>query len=479
MLKGVLTILVLLAVSQSSVVGQDFDALLKAVDQVEANLKAMVDKEVTARQQESEKLRTEMKQMQQAPGVESDNPVLAQMAQEMQTLKAEVARLSSQTSKPSVSEADLAGIVSDIAALKAELTALRASNDKNQKLLASLDDEGFYVPQQQDTVLNRIYERLGAINKQLEGAALKGGSDVNAARIDHGKIAVTAFVHSHFVDPSNEKSTFRTRRAELGVTGEVNKYARIKVVSQFAGTPALNDAELTISPNSSWSWSLGQYKTPFGTDFLTSSTSMPFVNSAQAAALGPSRDVGTSLSFRQKFNKAFSLKLTTGFFNGSGVNTTDANSRKNFVFRGEFQLFNMFTLAPNVLTGKNNSADSVAQDMTLYGASLGWKWASTQVLAEFIYNRTGELDKAGWYAWASQGMNTGWQFLPTVEFLTRYEQMDPNRAHTDDVTSRLTLGANLYVDSKYTKLQLNCDLDDEGETLGQKTTTSVNLQVAF
>ncbi len=478
-LLNALVVLVLLLVSQTSLMAQDFNALLQAVDKVEANLKALVEQESTARQQEVQKLRTEMKQT-PATGGAVDNSVLAQMQQELQTLKAEVAKLAAQKTQPSLSEADLSNLVSDIASIKAEMSTLQANNASNQKLLASLDNEGFYVPEQQDTVLDKIYERLGTINKQLEGAALKNGSDINAARIGHGKIAVTGFVHSHFVDPSHEKSTFRTRRAELGVSGELNKYARIKVVSQFAGsTPALNDAELTVSPHPNWSMSLGQYKTPFGTDFLVSSTSMPFINSSLASAYGPNRDIGASLSYRQKVSKQFNFKLTSGVFNGSGVNTTDANGRKNFVFRGEFQFFNMFTFASNVLDGKDNGVDSVAKDMTVYGASLGWKWSKTQVMAEMIYNQTGTTDKAGWYTYASQGLSTGWQFLPMVEFLTRYEQTDPNRAVTKNTTSRLTFGTNLFVDDKYTKLQFNVDLDDTGDHLGQKTTTSINLQMAF
>ena len=228
MLKGVLTILIVLAVSQANVVGQDFDALLKAVDQVEANLKALLDKETTARQLESQKLSVEMKQVQQAPGVESDNPVLAQMAQEMQTLKAEVARLSSQTSQPSISETDLAGIVSDIAALKAELANLQASTSENQKLLASLDSEGFYVPEKKDAALDQIYQKLGVINDQLAGMKPGSNSDINPARVGRGKISVYALVHQHYTDQSNERSTFTTKRGQLGVTGELNQYARIK-----------------------------------------------------------------------------------------------------------------------------------------------------------------------------------------------------------------------------------------------------------
>ena len=37
---------------------------------------------------------------------------------------------------------------------------------------------------------------------------------------------------------------------------------------------------MTLSPHSQWSLSFGQYKTPFGTDYLTATSAMPFVNAA-------------------------------------------------------------------------------------------------------------------------------------------------------------------------------------------------------
>jgi hypothetical protein len=173
------------------------------------------------------------------------------------------------------------------------------------------------------------------------------------------------------------------------------------------------------------------------------------------------------------------MKLTTGAFNGSGINTNDVNARKNFVFRGEFTLFNMFMLAPNVYTGKTNLADDAALDLTTYGASLGWQRAKTQVLGEFTYSSVGETDKAGWYIWACQGVGTSWKFLPAVEFLTRYEQYDQNRAVSDNTLARLTFGTNLLIDGKYTKLQFNYELDNDGQRLGEQARLAVNLQASF
>ena len=97
---------------------------------------------------------------------------------------------------------------------------------------------------------------------------------------------------------------------------------------------------------------------------------MMFVNVPMANAIGPSRDIGASLSYRTKLGKTSNMKLIAGVFNGSGINTTDVNSHKNFVFRSEFTIFNMFQFSPNVLAGKTNVADGLMQELSVYGASL-------------------------------------------------------------------------------------------------------------
>ncbi len=484
MFKVIIFVLSLLLLGQAQVAAQDFKALLDAVDKVAADLKTLVAKEAQTRQQELQSVRKDIDQLKTAPGAGSADPTVAALAAEVQALKAEVQRLSSQPTSAPANSDQLAALTGEITALKADLSALRASTEENQKMLVSLDEEGFYVPEEQNQMLEQIYQRLGSINEQMAGLKSTTSSSTtsgttNPAIISKGKISVYGLVHEHFTDQTNERSTFTAKRAQFGLLGELNRYAQIKIIADLAGTPSLQDGELTVSPHKRWSLTVGQFKTPFGTDFLTGTPVLPFVNVAMATGLGPSRDIGASLSFRTPLGAAHSLKLTTGIFNGSGINTTDANAHKNFVFRSELSLFKMFTFAPNVLAGKTNAADSAALDLTTYGASLGWQRARTQVIGEYTYSTVGDQDKAGWYLWASQGVATGWQFLPVVEFLTRFEQLDPNRAVAENTLSRLTFGTNLLVDGKYTKLQINYELDDDGEGLGQQNRLAMNLQASF
>lgn len=479
MVKFIIVVLSLLLLGQAQLAAQDFKALLDAVDKVSADLKTLVAKEAQTRQQEIQTVRKDLDQLKAAPGAGSADPSVAALAAEVQALKAEVQRLATQPAPAATGSDELAGLIDEIAALKADLNALRTSTEENQKMIVSLDEEGFYVPEEQNQMLDQIYQRLGTINEQIAGMKSSGNSDVNPALIGKGKISLYGLVHAWYSDQTNERSTFAAKRAQFGFTGELNQYARIKVIADMAGTPYLADAELTISPHKQWSVTLGQFKTPFGADFLIGTPAMPFVNMTLASALGPLRDIGASLSFRTPLGADHSLKLTTGVFNGSGINTTDANAHKNFVFRGELSLFKMFSFTPNVLAGKTNAPDSAAVELTSVGASLGWQRARTQVLGEYTYSTVGSQDKAGWYLWASQGVATGWRFLPVVEFLTRYDQLDPNRAVSENDLARITFGTNLLIDGKYTKLQVNYELYDNGDGFGDQNRLAMNLQVSF
>ncbi len=303
----------------------------------------------------------------------------------------------------------------------------------------------------------------------------------NPAGIGHGQITLTGFLHQRYYNLSgdNEQTTFESKCARLGVKGSINKFARIKLVGEFAKSPKLLDAKLTISPDRHWSFSVGQYKTPFGTDFLTSSTSLPFVNNSMAKGLGPDRDIGAEICWNQKINNEYSIKLLAGVFNGAGINTTDANSNKNVAVRAVAKLGSMFTVAPNVYFGRNNRVDESKEAISTLGGSVTWDWRDVTLASEYIYSKVGESEKAGWYLWGAYSFTTNSNFLPEIQALFRYEQYDGGLGITGNRKERITLGTNLFIDKKYTKIQVNYQVNGEESESINNNEFLVNFQVAF
>ncbi|MBW1803162.1 MAG: hypothetical protein JRJ85_20810, partial [Deltaproteobacteria bacterium] len=270
-----------------------------------------------------------------------------------------------------------------------------------------------------------------------------------------------------------------SKRARLSVKGEINDYAQIKIQGEFAKTPKLLDGQVTISPHQQWSLSIGQYKPPFGTDFLISANATPFVNRSMASGLGTNRDVGATVSFRQQFNSDYSMKLTAGVFNGSGINTSDVNNSKNFVARADIALAGMFKLAPNIYFGKTNEVDALKEKLVDVGSSLTWKWRQEIVEVEYIHSRHGDIKRGSWYIWGGHMFSIGTPFLPQIQLLARYEQHDPDVNIDNNRTDRITLGTNLLIDKKYTKIQLNYQINDEQGASVDNNEFLMNFQVAF
>ena len=349
MLKGALTILIVLAVSQSSVVGQDFDALLKAVDQVEANLKALLDKETTTRQLESQKLRAEMKQVQQAPGVASDNPLLAQLALEVQALNLQVERLSAEQSQPAMTEVDLATLVADIEGLKGELATLRANNDENQKLIASLDGEGFYAPS----------------NNSSQPPATDESSPAG--------INLTGFVDaSNYTNHNSRESSFGLDQVEVDIEKSFSDRASVRADIEY-----LNDGQggfgfdleqgyVAWNAGGNWKWefSFGKFNAPIGFESVDPIGMYQYSFGLLSAYCIPGNLTGVMVSLAAPKLVKWSLYAV----NGWDVNT-DNNKDKTLGTHFAFNPMDNLSFGLSAITGPeledNNSSSRTVLDYNI------------------------------------------------------------------------------------------------------------------
>lgn len=137
--KAALTVLMLMLTGQTCVVAQDFNALVQAVEKIEANLKTLIANESEARKQEIEKLQRQISETHRVPLPGGEDPIFAQIKSDIQGLREEMTRLSAQKAGQPSLNGDMAGAMAEISALKAELAAVRSNTDKNQEQLATLN----------------------------------------------------------------------------------------------------------------------------------------------------------------------------------------------------------------------------------------------------------------------------------------------------------------------------------------------------
>lgn len=386
----------------------------------------------------------------------------------------------------SIAAQDFSGAIKSLADLDSTIAVIKKQMEKQgktPKMWASTDSN---IKIDKDDILYSLVDNLQIMSQELQ-VALGDAQDVAAtqpkhpAGVGHGKLNFTGFLHQQYHRDlgDEEQSTFVSKRARLGVKGKLNNYAQLTFIGEFASSPKLLDAVITLSPTKNWSMQLGQYKPPYGAEFLTSGTMLPFVNTHMAKGLGTDRDIGASVSYKNKINKNVQMKFTIGVFNGSGINTSDANTDKNYIGRAEFKLAKSFTVAPNFIIGKTNEVGEAIEDINTYGGSVNWSWKNEQVQGEYHQSKVGETEKSGWYVWAGHSFNTNVRFLPMVQLLARYEQYDADINLAGNIQDRITIGTNLFIDSKYTKLQLNYQINDEETNSIDNDEFLFNLQVAF
>lgn len=365
----------------------------------------------------------------------------------------------------------IAQLNQDIESLKAQMAILQSLIQANKEKTVTINP-GDFPPGAGKTVPVEITKS----DKPAAAPVIP-----NAAAVDHGTYAINGLLHEQYYQQHStpNSGTYNAKRARIGVKGKPNQYAQITILGEFAKSPYLLDASIALMPVNHWTLTVGQFKPPFGTDFLTSAAALPFVTNSLIYGLGTGYDIGTAVTYNTTAGKILGIKTTAGLFNGSGLNASDANNDKNFICRSEFTWFGKLTLAPNYLVGKTNDTGTTKGYSTAFGGSMTWAGKHETVEAEYTFNRTKGVDKSGWYIWSGYLFSTGLKLLPEVQMLTRFEQYDPQLGKAQNRQDRLTIGTNLFIDKKYTKLQFDYQVNMKETGPANKNEFLANLQVAF
>ncbi|HVP07310.1 MAG TPA: porin [Candidatus Acidoferrum sp.] len=403
------------------------------------------------------------------------------LRQEIDQLRAQLNSMQAAIAANKASESTLVRLTTDLEVAKAQIAQMQSSGAVSGRKLASTDDQDM-TGSPAYAELDRLASLVTELNTRIEKSKTANSQPAqNSPSVNHGSIALTGLIHQQYYNlgGTQKKSTFDNKRARLGVSGTLNSYAKINILGEFAKTPALLDGYLAITPGKSWLVRVGQFWPSVCSDYMRSAAALPFVNYSLAAPLATNRDIGASVAYSQTVSKKFAYSLITGIYNGSGINTNDANTNKNMSVRGEAKIAGMLTLAPAWYVGKTNDTGTSRHNINTWSSSASWQWKSEIVEAEYIHSRVANVDKAGWYVWGGHTIATGFKFLPQVQPCVRYEQYDPSRSAINDKVTRVTLGTNFFIDTKYTMIQLNYQINGEEGTSISNNEFLANFQVTF
>jgi hypothetical protein len=234
-------------------------------------------------------------------------------------------------------------------------------------------------------------------------------------------------------------------RARLSAAGSVNGNVSWRVQGEFRTGSAGRGASVSLQDayvrwtRRSLGVQIGQFKTPFTREFITSLAEVETADRAFVVdTLAPKRDIGVMADYAV----GGLARFTAGIFNGDGQNVTaNADSSLMGVARATYRVIPYFVLGVN--------AAHYVGDSTRYGidAHLESPWGV--VRAEYIGQHfdAGGGDDDGWYVLAASPVT------PWLQPLVKYERFERGAAGAVPLKA-WTVGANVRPWGRATRFTL-------------------------
>jgi hypothetical protein len=266
------------------------------------------------------------------------------------------------------------------------------------------------------------------------------------------------------------ESTFRIRRAEVALRGEIIpkrvKYnlmgdlgkeilKKSQVVEDEEGNPigvdkdddaVLQDAWVAYALPNGADIQVGQYKTPISLEGFNSTAKLYFPErSIVSRNFGDKRDIGVSIIQRKE-----TFLYMLGYFNGGNLNELDKDNTKDITGRFEAYPKKGLTLAVASLVQVFNEEDS---QKTRFEVDAKYEKKLLVLVSELHMATDGDKPSAGAYLAGLVPL----PFDDRLQFGGRYSLLLRDlRVAADeklDSLQELTLGANLYLKEHQAKLQ--------------------------
>lgn len=359
--------------------------------------------------------------------------------------------------------------------------------------------------QSTDDVLNLLVQKSVISQKDADSiraeaaiAAQSNLAKIKSFAVNAGKkISLSGYTQVRYqaLEEAGKIDGFDIRRARVDVKGVISPYWSYRVQFDLAGSPKLIDAYTELKINDFLNFTVGQAKIPFSLENLTSSNKLEMIDRSQAVealvARGKDvignhngRDIGVQLGGTiLKVQDRPLIDYRLGIYNGTGINTTDTNEKKDFAARLithpitgldlSAGLYNGSRYIAEVKTGTVVTTPARNADRDRFGLDLNYDWNDLAIRVEYLHGKDDATKREGYYI---QG---GYYFFQKkLELLAKYDFYDADKSKADDASTWVVLGAN-YNFNANTRLQFNYTLKQEEGTSIDNNYASIQLQIGF
>lgn len=267
-------------------------------------------------------------------------------------------------------------------------------------------------------------------------------------------LKVSGYIQARYTMDKDEVNDFQAKRARGKFSGNVSEKIKYSLLFDFIDDKHgsnLADAYIDVNYLPQAKVRMGQFKTPFSMEYLTSSTKWDTVELAQVVSkLGSKRDIGIQISG----DVSPLVEYTVGVFNGTGSNAAEENKRKDIIAHGVIKPLKGLLLGVSHYEGWSGKEDE-NKTKRRTGAQLSFIKEPLSVKGEFIFGKNGETSAYGWYAQLGYTLpiplGKGSQRLQAI---VKYDSYDPNGDKEKDKTDIATVGLTWFI-TKNAKLQVN------------------------
>jgi Phosphate-selective porin O and P len=285
-------------------------------------------------------------------------------------------------------------------------------------------------------------------------------------------VKLSGYIQAREVYQRKVGLTSSINRARLAASGEVTSGVSWRVQGEFrtssVGTGrasvSLQDAYLRYSPGN-WALQLGQFKTPFTREFLTSLADVETADRAAVVdSLAPKRDIGLMGEYTYRL-----VSLWAGVFNGEGQNVT-ANGDSTLLGVGRV----VVRLRPELSLAVNGAR--YFGDSTRYGADAAYESKHITLKAEYVGQSRSSATGADDWGWYGLG---GLFVVPTVQAVAKYEEFGRPGISAAVKNRAWTAGLNLYPSGKNFRLTIDYVARKLGEPGARKSRLLAQAQAKF
>src|SRR3954454_1209281 len=288
-------------------------------------------------------------------------------------------------------------------------------------------------------------------------------------------VKLSGYIQGRETYQDNAGLTGTINRARLSAAGAVPGNVTWRIQGEFrTGNVGTGRASVSLQDayvrwnHEALGLQLGQFKTPFTREFITSLSEVETADRATVVdSLAPKRDIGLMAAY----TLGSRTTISAGIFNGEGQNiTTNTDSSTLGVARVAFRPARYLFLGVN--------AASYFGDSTRYGADASVESPWIILRGEYIgqhRNVLGVEDDRGWYALAAAPLR------PWLQPVLKYEWFDRGGlAPTGVLKNRaVTAAINLFPWGRATRFTLEYVSREVGESGVRKNLALAQAQVIF